>query len=460
MKKKMLIYSIGIFFSKLIAFLLVPLYVRVIPATDYGYYDVLVSNMIMLVSISFLEIWSGIIRFALASTKPYRTVKTFMYMLPVMSVLYSALFVVLGKITQLKYPIISFVFGVSYLFFMVFNSVCRGLNRNVDYVLSGMISSIVSCGLGLYGILILHKNIEWLLLSQIMGFAFAGFFVELRTHAIVYAIKEKVLFEDIKEMCKYCMPLMINSFSFLFLGTYNKNVVLKVLGEEISGYYALVLKFTAILSVLISIFSLAWQEMAFQNANNKDRGNVFSKYINMFLKVIGLGVPIYSLVLYFAGPIIVGQSYVEAVKYFPLAIFATYISAVSGILSTVIAVGKKTSSILFSTCVGAVANLIFMTFLVEKIGLNAASISLCVGFMCTVLYRYYASKKVVQINLNYRLFFGILLEFMIVEALFVLKNGCLILIAIGAFVVFWILMNYKDIQYNCGLLKNRKQVKK
>lgn len=46
MAKKILIYGLGIFFSKIIVFLLIPIYTRCFSTTDYGYYDVLVTNLL------------------------------------------------------------------------------------------------------------------------------------------------------------------------------------------------------------------------------------------------------------------------------------------------------------------------------------------------------------------------------------------------------------------------------
>ena len=63
MLKNLLIYSAGIFFSKILVFFLIPIYTYYLVPSDYGYYDVLVSNMQLLVCIAFLEIWNGVLRY-------------------------------------------------------------------------------------------------------------------------------------------------------------------------------------------------------------------------------------------------------------------------------------------------------------------------------------------------------------------------------------------------------------
>ena len=63
MLKRIVIYGFGTFFGKIIVFLLVPIYTRYLSPADYGQYDVVYSTMQMLVSICYLEIWTGALRF-------------------------------------------------------------------------------------------------------------------------------------------------------------------------------------------------------------------------------------------------------------------------------------------------------------------------------------------------------------------------------------------------------------
>lgn len=82
MAKKILVYGLGIFFSKIIVFLLIPIYTRCFSTTDYGYYDVLVTNLTMLVSIAFIEVWSGTLRFMFDYENPYKPIKAVIKIIP------------------------------------------------------------------------------------------------------------------------------------------------------------------------------------------------------------------------------------------------------------------------------------------------------------------------------------------------------------------------------------------
>ncbi|MDU3118284.1 MAG: hypothetical protein E7B18_00540 [Clostridium sp.] len=63
MLKKIIIYGLGTFSSKLLVFLVLPIYTRVIAPSDYGYFDVILTDTFLVSSIAFVEIWSGILRY-------------------------------------------------------------------------------------------------------------------------------------------------------------------------------------------------------------------------------------------------------------------------------------------------------------------------------------------------------------------------------------------------------------
>ena len=286
MKKRILIYGIGTFFSKILVFMMVPIYTRVFSTSDFGYYDVLISDMQMIVSIAFVEIWSGIIRFMFEDEDRFSPIKTMLRMIPVLMALYAGGVFILSFIFEIKYPVVTIIYGIMYLLFSVSNSICRGLEHNTRYVISGLISTLVSCTLSIVFAVALHLGIQYLLVAQSIGYALAVGYVELTTKAYRRAIRSTYREGSIKEMSKYCIPLMMNSFSFLFLGTYNKNIIISQLGENLSGIYAYVGKFSAIVAVLLSVYALAWQEQAFISANSDNREEQYSHYLNEFIKLI------------------------------------------------------------------------------------------------------------------------------------------------------------------------------
>ena len=456
MKKRILIYGIGTFFSKILVFLMVPVYTRVFSTSDFGYYDVLISDMQMIVSISFVEIWSGIIRFMFEDENRYRPIKTMLRMTPVLMMFYAAGVFILSFFFEIKYPVVTVIYGIMYLMFSVSNSICRGLEHNTKYVISGLISTFVSCTLSIVFAVFLHLGIQYLLVAQSVGCALAVGYVELTTKSYSKAVHSTYIKGSIKEMSKYCIPLMMNSFSFLFLGTYNKNIIISKLGEDLSGIYAYVGKFSAIVAVLLSVYALAWQEQAFVSANADNSDEQYSHYLNEFIKLIGLGIPVYIMACIIFSPLFGGRKYYNSEIYIPLAILGGYVSNFSGIISTVIAVKKKTVFILYSTAVGALLNVLIATLTIRNYGINASALSLCISFGVTAMLRYYFAKKDFDLKLKWG-YFGIMTAetAIILIGLYTIGSRMSIdLLALAVVLIIWLLINWNSIKTVVASTKN------
>lgn len=446
MRKKIIIYGIGTIFSKILVFLMVPIYTRLFSTEDYGYYDVIISDVQMLVSICYVEIWSGILRFMFLNKKKEIAIKCYLKLFPFMSILYLITLWGISNYIHIRYPIITFFYGILYLAYTVGNTICRGYEKNTDYVLSGMVYTFLSCTCSIFFSVVFNLGIRGLFEAQCIGYIVSVIYVEIRTGAIKNALKVDITKDDIKDLLQYSIPLMFNSFSFLLLGTYNKNLILKYLGENESGLYAFVLKFSAVFSILISIYSLAWQEQAFSVAEGENKAKIYSYYVNKFLKIIGLAVPEFILISYIMAPIVGGKNYYISNAYIALSVSAAYISEISGILSVIIAVGKKTLQTFLSTLMGAIVNVILVHLLILNFGVNGSSFALNIGFFVATMVRYFYIKQEISINFHLRYiacYFIELVIFIIITKTaikFWLWMYCIII------AVIWFVVNCKDIK--------------
>jgi O-antigen/teichoic acid export membrane protein len=408
----------------------------------------------MVVSICFVEIWSGIMRYMFADNNKYKSIKAFLRLLPFMIVAYAFVIIILSHVVALKYPAAICIYGIAYLLFNVFNTICRGLERNIDYVISGLIYTIVSCGLSIFFSVYLHKGIETLFWSQVIGYLCTVVYVELRTHALFSAIKVKVDGPYLIKILKYSIPLMLNSFSFLFLGTYNKNLILSRLGESTSGQYAFVSKFSSIVSVLISIYSLAWQEEAFVNADTENRNDKYSFYVNSFFKLIGIGIIPFAFVSYIFAPFVGGTNYLSSGILIPFAVLSSYIADVSGMFSILIAVEEKTFQTLISTVLGAIVNVILVNLLIIPMGANGANISLCIGFGVASIVRFIFVEKAMHLKIELRWILYTVLGICAIYYFALLSKYALWIAGIIS-IVLWFLVNAKLIKGTCNTFINK-----
>lgn len=450
MLKKVLIYGLGTFFGKVIVFLLVPIYTRALSPSEYGTYDVVYSTMQMVVSICYFELWTGTLRFLFdytARVQKDKVVKTAITIcLPL-----SALFVTGAWAAQYWIAIPSLptaiVFGISYALFNMINNICRGIGKNVLYVLSGIVASFGSCGLGVFLVVVLKRGANALLWASSIGYILAILFVESKERVLRYAFKQKVDWNLGRGIMCFSLPLLVNSVAFSFLTTYDKGLVANVLGTTASGYYATVSKFTTALSILGSIFQLAWQEQAFSISADGERNRSYETCITEHIRFMGLAMPVCALALQRLFPVLVGTEYQAASTLIPVAIWATYLSAFSGVIGSLFSAEKKTSVILISTVVGAVLNVLVVTILLRCMGTEAVNIALTIGFASMCIIRMITIQRYVTVRYDFRMI-GIVV-FCFVECTMVMRlgNQAVILGHLVLYIVIWIVVNRK-------LLKN------
>ena len=209
MVKRILIYGFGTFFAKIIVFLLVPVYTRYLDPADYGQYDVVYSTMQMLVSICYLEIWTGALRFLFdydSEQDKNRVNKTILTLfIPLSAIFICGAFGAQWWI-QIADVRAALLFGLSYALFNTLNGICRGIGENVLYVLSGLMASLVSCAGGVGLIVGLRLGANTLLYAAAAGYLMAVIFVEIRTGIIRKALAKKLILEWRKEFCCFLFP--------------------------------------------------------------------------------------------------------------------------------------------------------------------------------------------------------------------------------------------------------------
>lgn len=413
MFKKIVIYGIGTFVSKILVFFLIPIYTREIAPASYGYYDVLTTNMQMLASIAFIEIWSGALRFMLLPGKENNklvVVKAILIMLIPLTVLYGTGCWLMSNFITIKYPVLTLIFGFSFTVFNIANSMCRGLGRNILYITSGFTSTLISCSLGLFFIVYMHYDVRYLLIASTIGYVIAIIFVEIKTKVIRNSLQEKMDWPLLKKMAWFCVPLLVNSIAFSFLGTFNKTLIISKLGEISSGYYAVACKFSSIFAILISIYELALQEQLYLTSNDKEKASIYSYHVNSFIKFVGLAVPICIFVVYLAFPIVIGNNYINARPLIPMAILSTYVSTVSGVLGNVLGAETRTELVMYSTLPGAFLNIGLNLAMIKILGVQSANISLFVSFLLIALIRYKTVHNIFNLTINRRIILLILIE--------------------------------------------------
>lgn len=138
--------------------------------------------------------------------------------------------------------------------------------------------------------------------------------------------------------------------------------------------------------------------------------------------IIGIGVLGLLIISKPAVYLLFAEDYHEAWIYLPPLIIGVMIHALNGNLGSLYAVYKKTNGALISTFMGAVINLTLNFLIIPYVGIMGAALTTLLGYGVTFLYRWFDTKRFIDISIEKRDTL-ILLSFTIVQLiLFYINN--------------------------------------
>lgn len=398
------VFFIGNALSKVIIFLLIPLYTNYISTASYGYYDLSVAYVTVFTSLLYFDIWSTVLRFMydVNDVKRKEQVATTCWILFFIS---SGIYVVLGSllcgIFSIKYSLLILLYGMSVNLQNMSGFVTRGWKKNVNFAISGISNTIIMVAGNLIMILMFHMEIEALYISAILGNLGQVLYLGLvsRSFPKIKGFEfDRNLF---RQIVKYTLPLCVNSISYWLLSSYNRIVIQDVMGISSNGIYAIGNKFGSAIALVTTCFTYAWQDLAFAHeTDQKEKSNFYGDACGYYYLFLGIGfslmIPCFSILF----PYFIGSNYAEAYPTIPLFLVMAILSAFSTFIGNIFYAIKDTKSIFISMLLSCICNLLLCRFLITSFGINGANISVCVSFLLNIIIRYFILKKKINIKLK------------------------------------------------------------
>ena len=384
-KYKYLIKNTGIlvisnFSSKILIFLMVPLYTSVLSTAEYGLYDIVVSTVQLAFPIITANVVDAVMRFSM--DKFYDISKVIS--IGVRILLTSTLFVAFFLLCTIKSGLFKEtpnveVFILLYYFFysthQFLQQFAKGLEHVTDMGIAGILSTIIMVSANIAFLLIFNQGL--------MGFFAANILAQ--TAPVVYYVIRLKVWKYIrphhidkglqKEMLRYSIPLIFSTIGWWVNNAANRYFVIFFINVAANGLLSVAYKIPSIINVVQSIFVQAWQISAIKEFNTRGSEQfygIFFMYLNMLMCfccsiLIMLSKPIAS-VLY-------AEDFYAAWEYVPLLLVASVVNSASGVLGPILSADKNSKDMAKSAIFGIVMNLVGNAVLIPFFGLQGAPIA-------------------------------------------------------------------------------------
>jgi len=431
--KDSFLFAIGSIGSRAISFFMLPLYTKLLSTSDYGQLDILQTTISLLVPLVTLQAVEAVFRFSVDMREKDSA----------STVLINGLFLCFVGIliTLLLFPVfISFEPFSSYvtlfyliMFLMMCNNVLkqfvRGLEKIRTFVASDLAYTASFVIFNIIFLVSLKMGLKGYFLSMVLAYLISIIILVFFGNISKYLDFRYFDKSFLKTMLIYSMPLIPNEIMLWVIGVSDRYMLTYFLGFDATGIYSVSYKFPALISVMNSIFFMAWQLSAIQEYGKEGYENF---YKNIFGALSALLFVIMGFILLILRPLIsvfVSEAFHESWKYVPMLLVGTVFQAFSSFFGTNYTASKKTKGVFITSGVGAAVNIGIDFLLIPVWGIQAAAFSTMVAYLAMWLMRVIDTKKFTKIKIDWRsLIFSVFVIGIQILGLYFIENTLLFFI--------------------------------
>lgn len=387
--KGVAIYSVGTFGSKVLAFLLLPLYTFFLTKKELGEFDIFISTVTLFVPLFSLQMSDAIYRWLIADQVENhkdisRLLSTSIFVMILGLLVFSAAFFIYCIFYSVSYRVyfIPLLWLNGFLPFL--QNALRGIGAVKQFTINGILTSFLIVLFNALFLLVFKFKVEGIILGNILAYTVAALVIIVKQRFYKIIKFSAVDFSLGREMLGYALPLVPNLMSWWLISSGTKFIILHYLGTEANGIYAVSSRFPAILVIINSVLILPIQDAFLKNPHEVEK---FKQIILKFAKLefslvilLSLSAPLYTYYL-------VEKSFYSSWIFMPFLYLGVAFNTLAALLSIVHMSEKKTLKITVSSLSGAAASMLLAWWLIPLYGLLGVSFAILVGYVIMLALR-------------------------------------------------------------------------
>ncbi len=438
--KNVFSFAIGKMGTKLITFLLVPLYTYALSTQQYGTVDLVSTVCTVLMPILTLNIGEAVMRFCMDDNADLNGIlHNGLIFLAVATIIGIAVVPICKLFSQTEdYCWLVYLYTISMAYSQFFLCYLRGQEKLTAYSIGNIIHTAIAAGLNILFLVALEWGIRGYLLaytgSNFVSAIYAAF-MSRKTISIKQFSPNWIL---CRRMLRYSVVLIPNSFMWWIINSSDRIMITIFLGAASNGIYAIAYKVPSMLHSVSEIFNQAWVYSALRESksNETDRNKYFN---NVYRKMVQLLTIMVGTVLLFIKPFLrfyVAHEYYTAWVYTPCLAIGFLFLSLASFFSAYYMVYKNSFGLLISGIIGAGVNVLLNVLLIPSIGAFGAALATCLSYIAVFLFRIFNTRMYKYIDIfrpSYLVNISLLI--CISMALYIEKESISVAISVILFVV-------------------------
>lgn len=401
--KNTVIYMIGNLGSKILQVLILPLLTAVLLTEEYGYYDLIVTTINLITPIATLQLVEAMFRYLFGGSEEEKrvTISSVTAALVVgMTILAAVIALIQMFGIDLKYPFLIYLNYITNILFDYMQKIARCQQRNSLVAVSGVINTSVMLAVEAMALLVFKMRVDGMLLANCVSYFVAVLYLEYKLRIEEYLSIAAVNVKRVKELLKYSLPLVPNSVCWWVVSACDRYVISFFLSISANGIYSIAGKFSQMLSMITSVFQMAWQESSIIESDKATRDEFYTKTFDSYMRFLLSGYVVLLPIIRLAIPFLVAEEYRIGYLYNPLLLLGAVFSAFSQFYGSAYLAFKKTGGALSTTIIAAIINVTVGACLISKIGLYAPALGTTCAFLAQWLLRANQMKDYFRVKIN------------------------------------------------------------
>lgn len=411
-----LIKNVGIltlsdFASKVMTFLMVPLYTSVLTTAEYGVYDLIMSTLAMLFPILTLNINDAVMRFAMDRSKDVREVATIGIRYISWSIVPVGAFLLvssrLGLLETIQgFELWIFLYSIFYVLHQFLVQFAKGLEHVADMGIAGVLGTVTVITANILCLLVFRMRLQGFFLATVLAQAIPSVYLFLRLRVWKY-MKGQLTDKPLRrEMLAYCVPLIFSAVGWRINNVADKYAVTLMVSAAANGLLSVAYKIPTILNTFQQIFMQAWQITVLKEYGGEKAdtfyGGMFTVF-NMLLTGICAALIILSRPL---ARILYANDFYAAWQYVPFLLISSLLNADASFFGPILSATKDSKSMARSVVYGSVINVILNIVLVYFAGVHGAAVATAVSSLVIYLVRRSAVRGEITVRQDWKTYTG------------------------------------------------------
>ncbi|AET70573.1 membrane protein involved in the export of O-antigen and teichoic acid [Desulfosporosinus orientis DSM 765] len=398
-----ILLMIGTILSKGLMFIMVPFFSRWLTTEDYGTFDLYISYASLLVPIISLSSGEGLFRYMVEDNgngKMQQCVSDGLIITVVgfalLTIVTSILYLSLGW--QMAWPF--WLLLSSELWNKYLQSFLRGIKRLDIYSYTSAISVIFIAIAVTVFVKVLEMSLSGIVIGYGLGYSLGCLLIIVWSKYPKYVSVNTVSLLGAKKLITYSYKLIANSISWWVMNVSDRIIISVILGAATNGVYAIANKIPAIVSSVISMFSISWQQSASEMYRDENRSSYYNSIFQKLAKITLTFSACLLSVNFILFDYVFDIKYSSGRFYSPILLTAIVFFTLSNFMGGIQISLFQPENNSRSAIVGAIVNVLLTIALINVIGLYAPAFATLISYAVTYFIRQYKLRRIVRFQIT------------------------------------------------------------